>query len=91
MIYVDPMHPMRQGSALVKLPLRQVREIVGKDDDPADLMRVELASARKRTVLKWPLKGKHMESIRKPTHQILGESTRYDVFISPAPTVAVKV
>ncbi|MCB5410680.1 class I SAM-dependent methyltransferase [Pseudogemmobacter faecipullorum] len=87
-IYVDPMHPARKGSALVKLPLRQVREIVGSDDDSPELMRVALASARKRVVLKWPLKGAYIEGIRKPSHQILGKSTRYDVFISPLPAEA---
>ncbi|MDQ2068068.1 class I SAM-dependent methyltransferase [Xinfangfangia sp. CPCC 101601] len=87
-IYVDPMHPERKNSALVKLNLRQLREIVGKDDDSADLMRVALSCARKRVVLKWPLKGKSMGGIGKPTHQILGKSTRYDVFISATSTVA---
>lgn len=89
-IYVDPMHPPRKSSALVKLPLRQVRDIVGADDDSAELMQVALASARRRTVLKWPLKGKPLEGIRKPSHQILGKSTRYDVFLSPVQTAAEK-
>ncbi|MFC0278417.1 class I SAM-dependent methyltransferase [Falsigemmobacter intermedius] len=89
-IYVDPMHPPRKSSALVKLPLRQVRDIVGADEDSAELMQVALASARRRTVLKWPLKGKPLEGIRKPSHQILGKSTRYDVFLSPVQTAAEK-
>ncbi len=84
-IYVDPMHPERKSSALVKLPLRQVREIVGSDDDSFELMQVALACASKRTVLKWPLKAKFIEGIRKPSHQIIGKSTRYDVFMSPLP------
>jgi 16S rRNA (guanine1516-N2)-methyltransferase len=53
-ILIDPMHPPRTNSALVKRELRQVREIVGTDDDAADLVRVALDTARKRVVLKWP-------------------------------------
>lgn len=81
-IFVDPMHPPRRSSALVKLELRQVREIVGFDEDAADLMRVALAHAKKRVVLKWPRKGDAMAGIPAPSHQILGKSTRYDVFIT---------
>ena len=82
-IVIDPMHPPRKSSALVKLDLRQVREIVGADEDSVELMKVALASARKRVVLKWPRKGDPMEGIRAPSHQYIGKSTRYDVFVTP--------
>ncbi|MBM1690805.1 class I SAM-dependent methyltransferase [Sulfitobacter geojensis] len=81
-ILIDPMHPPRKGSALVKQELRQVREIVGSDEDAADLVRVALANATKRVVLKWPAKADPIEGIRPCTHQILGKSTRYDVFMT---------
>ena len=81
-ILIDPMHPSRKTSALVKRELRQVREIVGTDDDAADLMRVALSHARQRVVLKWPAKGDSIEGIRPWSHQILGKSTRYDVFMT---------
>jgi 16S rRNA (guanine1516-N2)-methyltransferase len=32
-------------------------------------------------VLKWPLRADPMVGLRKPSHQILGKSTRYDVFV----------
>ena len=35
-ILVDPMHPARQKSALVKAEMRQIREIVGVDEDQLD-------------------------------------------------------
>ncbi|KHA51239.1 class I SAM-dependent methyltransferase [Sulfitobacter geojensis] len=81
-ILIDPMHPPRKSSALVKQELRQVREIVGSDEDAADLVRVALANATKRVVLKWPAKADPIEGIRPCTHQILGKSTRYDVFMT---------
>jgi 16S rRNA (guanine1516-N2)-methyltransferase len=81
-ILIDPMHPPRKTTALVKQELRQVREIVGTDEDAADLMRVALKHARQRVVLKWPAKGDPIEGIPSCSHQILGKSTRYDVFMT---------
>lgn len=80
-ILVDPMHPERKNSALVKQELRQVREIVGTDDDAGDLVRLALRHARKRVVLKWPAKADPIEGVPKCTHQIIGKTTRYDVFM----------
>ncbi|AXI47156.1 16S rRNA methyltransferase [Sulfitobacter sp. SK012] len=81
-ILIDPMHPPRKNSALVKRELRQVREIVGTDEDAADLVRVALKNARNRVVLKWPAKADPIEGIQACSHQILGKSTRYDVFMT---------
>lgn len=80
-ILIDPMHPPRKNSALVKRELRQVREIVGTDDDASDLVRVALEHARNRVVLKWPSKADPIRGIRPCSHQIKGKSTRYDVFM----------
>ncbi|MDE0967982.1 MAG: class I SAM-dependent methyltransferase [Octadecabacter sp.] len=80
-ILIDPMHPPRKNSALVKRELRQVREIVGTDDDAADLVRIALTHARHRVVLKWPAKADPLDVGRACSHQILGKSTRYDVFM----------
>ncbi|MFT5066860.1 MAG: 16S rRNA (guanine1516-N2)-methyltransferase [Yoonia sp.] len=81
-ILIDPMHPPRHNSALVKQELRQVREIVGTDDDAADLVRVALKHARNRVVLKWPTKADPIEGLKPCTHQIRGKTTRYDVFMT---------
>lgn len=80
-ILIDPMHPPRQKSALVKKEMRLIREIVGTDPDAEELVNVALGIATSRVVLKWPMRAAPMESIRKPSHQISGKSTRYDVFI----------
>lgn len=80
-ILVDPMHPPRKNSALVKKEMRIIREIVGTDEDSTELMQVALEHASKRVVLKWPQKADFMTGIRKPSHQINGKSTRYDVFM----------
>ncbi len=80
-ILIDPMHPPRRNSALVKRELRQVRDIVGTDEDAPLLVQVALESAKKRVVLKWPAKADPIDGIRACSHQILGKSTRYDVFM----------
>lgn len=83
-VIVDPMHPPRQKSALVKKEMRIIRQIVGTDPDAEKLMQIALATASNRVVLKWPLRAETMPNIRKPSHQILGKNTRYDVFVSSA-------
>ena len=80
-VLVDPMHPPRGNTALVKKEMRLIREIVGMDPDAESLMLVALASARNRVVLKWPLRAEPMPGLPKPSHQIIGKSTRYDVFV----------
>lgn len=81
-ILVDPMHPPRGNTALVKKEMRILRNIVGVDDDQTELMKAALACAKKRVVLKWPLRAAPMADIRAPSHQILGKNTRYDVFMA---------
>ncbi len=81
-ILIDPMHPERKKSALVKKEMRLIREIVGVDSDAPELMRVALNVAQKRVVLKWPQKADPMDGIPAPSHQITGKSTRYDVFMA---------
>ena len=80
-VMVDPMHPPRKKSALVKNEMRLIREIVGTDEDCVQLMKVALATASNRVVLKWPQRADPMAGIGAPSHQITGKSTRYDVFM----------
>ena len=80
-ILIDPMHPPRKGSALVKKEMRLIRDIVGTDPDADNLVRIALAHATKRVVLKWPRKAAPLESLPKCTHQIIGKTTRYDVWM----------
>lgn len=81
-VLVDPMHPPRGNSALVKKEMRLLRAIVGGDADAGELMRVALAAATKRVVLKYPLRAEGMAGLPPPSHQIRGKTTRYDVFMS---------
>lgn len=82
-VLVDPMHPPRKKSALVKSEMRQIREIVGEDPDSLELMKAALNAAQNRVVLKWPRRADPMAGIQTYSHQILGKTTRYDVFMRP--------
>ncbi|MGY9006035.1 MAG: class I SAM-dependent methyltransferase [Alphaproteobacteria bacterium] len=82
-ILVDPMHPPRKKSALVKKEMVLLRQIVGNDEDQIELMQAALNAAKNRVVLKWPRSADPMPEIMPPSHQILGKSTRYDVFMKP--------
>ena len=81
-VLVDPMHPPRQKSALVKAEMRAIRDIVGGDEDQQLLIETALAMATKRVVLKWPAKAAPLTGLRPASHQIIGKSTRYDVFMT---------
>lgn len=81
-VMVDPMHPERTKSALVKKEMRVLRGLVGGDPDSADLVRIAIGCARDRVVLKWPRKEPLPQGLPAPSHQIAGKTTRYDVFIA---------
>jgi 16S rRNA (guanine1516-N2)-methyltransferase len=80
-VLVDPMHPDRGNTALVKKEMRLMRQLVGGDPDALELMQVALACARRRVVLKWPLRAAPLPGLPLPSHQILGKTTRFDVFM----------
>ena len=81
-VLVDPMHPLRQKSALVKAEMRAIRDIVGFDEDQHLLVKTALTVAKKRVVLKWPAKAAPLEGLRPASHQVIGKLIRYDVFIT---------
>jgi 16S rRNA (guanine1516-N2)-methyltransferase len=87
-VIIDPMHPPRRNTALVKQEMRQLSAIVGADEDADELMRIALAAARERVVLKWPLRAKPLLETPKPSHQFAGKTVRYEVFLTgPKPHV----
>lgn len=79
-IYIDPMHPERSKSALVKKDMRILRALVGDDIDKEVLLEYAFSlKGAKKVVVKWPLKAP-LPISRKPTGSIKGKSTRFDIF-----------
>ena len=81
-IMIDTMYKDRKKTALVKNNMRLVREIVGPDSDYVELIKVALNCAKNRVVLKQPKYADPIKEIKKCSHQILGKSIRYDVFMT---------
>lgn len=80
-IYFDPMFPESSKSALVKKEMRILREVVGSDDDAAELLTLALRFAKKRVVVK-RAKNSAILSERKPDVVYSGKSTRFDIYIN---------
>ena len=81
-IMIDTMYKDRKKTALVKNNMRLVREIVGPDSDYIELLKVALNCAKNRVVLKQPRYADPIKEIRKHSHQILGKTIRYDIFMT---------
>ncbi|QKZ06354.1 class I SAM-dependent methyltransferase [Pseudomonas eucalypticola] len=78
-IYLDPMFPHREKSALVKKEMRLFRPLVGDDMDAPALLAAALALASHRVVVKRPRKAPSIEG-PKPSHSLEGKSSRYDIY-----------
>ena len=80
-ILIDAMYKDRKKSALVKNNMRLIKEIVGSDPDNIELINVALSSACNRVVIKQPRYGEPLKGVRPWSHQILGRTIRYDVYM----------
>ncbi|MCQ4260306.1 class I SAM-dependent methyltransferase [Stutzerimonas stutzeri] len=78
-IYLDPMFPHREKSALVKKEMRLFRPFVGDDLDAGALLEQALALASHRVVVKRPRKAPTIEGA-KPGYSLEGKSSRYDIY-----------
>ncbi|MEM7227491.1 MAG: class I SAM-dependent methyltransferase [Planctomycetota bacterium] len=78
-VYVDPMFPeKRKTSALPKKRIRMLRELVGDDDDAAQLLEVAREHVR-RVVVKRA--DDAPELAPRPTVVFKGKTVRYDVYV----------
>ena len=78
-VYLDPMYPHRQKSALVKKEMRVFQSLVGADNDADDLLGPALALAKRRVVVKRPdyaepLAGKAAEAA------VTTKNHRFDIY-----------
>ncbi|MDX1253280.1 MAG: class I SAM-dependent methyltransferase [Gammaproteobacteria bacterium] len=79
-VYLDPMYPPRDKSALVKKEMRALQILLGHDPDIAELLDAALHCARKRIVVKRPRHAPPIEG-RAPSMAIESENTRFDVYL----------
>jgi len=84
-VYLDPMYPHREKSALVKKEMRAFRQLVGEDLDADRLLPAALAAARQRVVVKRPDYAEPLAG-PKPTLSIPTKNHRFDVYVMKALT-----
>lgn len=82
-VYLDPMFPHRDKSALVKKEMRMFRPFAGDDLDAPALLEAALALATHRVVVKRPRKGPAIAG-PKLSYTLEGNSSRYDIYAKKA-------
>ena len=78
-IYLDPMFPHRDKSALVKKEMRLFRPLAGDDNDAPTLLEAALALATHRIVVKRPRKAPAIAG-KLPAYTLEGNSSRFDIY-----------
>jgi 16S rRNA (guanine1516-N2)-methyltransferase len=78
-VYLDPMYPAREKSALVKKEMRFLQALLGKDEDAPELLAAALTCASKRVVVKRP-KGAPPLAGPPPSGAVVSKNTRYDIY-----------
>lgn len=78
-IYLDPMFPQRDKSALVKKEMRLFKPLAGSDEDAPELLAAALALASHRVVVKRPRKAPAIAG-PAPAHVLEGSSSRFDIY-----------
>ncbi len=79
-IYMDPMYPHRDKSALVKKEMRIFRALVGDDSDSEYLLESARSKAVRRVVVKRPKGAGYLAGL-KPHSELLSKNTRYDIYL----------
>jgi 16S rRNA (guanine1516-N2)-methyltransferase len=82
-VYLDPMFPHREKSALVKKEMRVFQTMVGSDLDADELFESAYALASKRVVVKRPDYAPFLAD-KKPSMQIETKKNRFDVYVKAA-------
>ena len=78
-VYLDPMFPHRQKSALVKKEMRIFQQLVGNDLDAEELLEPARRLAKKRVVVKRPDYAPFLAN-QKPTAEIKTKNHRFDIY-----------
>ncbi|QIM67493.1 16S rRNA (guanine(1516)-N(2))-methyltransferase [Mannheimia granulomatis] len=80
-VYLDPMYPHKQKSALVKKEMRVFQYLVGADLDSDDFFLPAKALAKKRVVVKRPDYAPFLAD-QKPDFSHTTKNHRFDVYLS---------
>lgn len=78
-VYLDPMFPHRRKSALVKLEMQWLQQLVGADQDADALLRPARQLARQRVVVKRPDDAPPLAGV-KPSGAVASRGHRFDIY-----------
>jgi 16S rRNA (guanine1516-N2)-methyltransferase len=81
-IYLDPMFPSRQKSALVKKKFQMLQQLEQPCEEGEEFLQAAIACKPRKIVIKRPLKGEYLGN-RKPDYSINGKTIRYDCIVIP--------
>ncbi|WP_371995102.1 class I SAM-dependent methyltransferase [Shewanella sp. 10N.286.54.B9] len=84
-VYLDPMYPHREKSALVKKEMRVFQTLVGADLDADGLLKPARELATKRVVVKRPDYAEDLDGV-KPSMVLAQKKNRFDVYVKAAMT-----
>ena len=79
-VFLDPMFPERQKSALVKKKFQLIKRLESPCCEEEELFQAAMASSPRKIVVKRPLKGPYLAG-RKPGYSLTGKAIRYDCLI----------
>ncbi|OOF87659.1 DNA polymerase I [Rodentibacter ratti] len=82
-VYLDPMYPHKQKSALVKKEMRVFQHLVGADLDADELLAPALRLARKRVVVKRPDYAEFLAK-KQPHFSRETKNHRFDIYLGEA-------
>lgn len=77
-VYLDPMFPHREKSALVKKEMRIFQDLLSGDPDADELLEPAEALAEFRVVVKRPRLAPDLAA-KEPTYRLEGKACRYDI------------
>ncbi len=83
-VYLDPMFPERKKSAKVKKNMYLLQQLLHSETATDALLERALKIAGKRVVVKRPRHAGYLEGL-KPSFQMLGKSSRFDIYLTPVP------
>lgn len=85
-VYLDPMFPRRQKSALVKKKFQLLHYLEQPCADEAALLRAAIAASPEKIIIKRPVKAPFLAGI-KPGYSISGDGIRFDCIVNTANSI----
>ncbi len=81
-VFLDPMFPARQKSALVKKKFQLLHRLEQPCLEEEALLAAALAARPRKVIIKRPVKGPYLAG-RKPDYSLAGKAVRYDCIVLP--------